>query len=117
MPAYEVKDDSGNVKVAHHNRLFLVAPTRNVAMPMGGSKSISYVPPLSTLAELTPLECNGETSKSEVEGALTWCPTSHVLLEWVDGILQPLLSVALRLTACRFRSGDRTSSFSDEDIH
>ena len=26
MPAYEVKDDGGNVKVTHHNRLFLVAP-------------------------------------------------------------------------------------------
>ena len=25
VPAYEVKDDGGNVKVTHHNRLFLVA--------------------------------------------------------------------------------------------
>ena len=24
MPTYEVKDDGGNVKVDHHNRLFLV---------------------------------------------------------------------------------------------
>ena len=40
VPAYEVRDDGGNVKVTHCNRLFLVAPTRDV---LGGSKSISYV--------------------------------------------------------------------------
>ena len=43
VPAYEVKDDGGNVKVTHHNRLFLVAPTRDAAMPLGGSESVSYV--------------------------------------------------------------------------
>ena len=35
MPAYEVKDDGGNIKVAHHNRLFLVAPARDGTMPLG----------------------------------------------------------------------------------
>ena len=35
VPTYEVRDDSGNVKVTHHNRLFLVAPTRDAAMPLG----------------------------------------------------------------------------------
>ena len=71
----------------------------------------------SVLVELTPLECGGEMSESEVEGVLTWCPTSHVLLGWVDGILWPLPSVALRPTVCGLRSGDGTSSFSDEDVH
>ena len=87
-------------------------------MPLGGSESISYVgTACSALAELTPLECGGETSESEVEGALTWCLTSHILLGWVYGILWPLPSVALRLTVCGLRSVDRTSSFSDEDVH
>ena len=59
MPTYEVKDDGGNIKVAHHNRLFLVAPTRDAAMPLGGSKSVSYVGTTrSTLVELTPLKWN-----------------------------------------------------------
>ena len=54
MPAYEVRDDGKNVKVTHHNRLFLVAPTRDVAMLLGGSKSISYAGTTqSALAELT----------------------------------------------------------------
>ena len=88
MPAYKVKDDGRNIKVTHCNRLFLVAPMRDVTMPLGGSESISYMDTTwSALAELTPLECDGEMSGSEVEGALTQCPTSRILLGWVDGIL------------------------------
>ena len=118
VPMYEVRDDGRNVNVTHHNRPFLVAPTRDVTMPLGGSKSISYVGTTqSTLAELTPLECKSETSESDVEGVLTWHLTSHVPLGWVDGILWPLPSVALRLTVCGLSSGEGTSSFSDEDIH
>ena len=30
IPMYEVRDDGGNVKVTHHNRLFLVAPQRKM---------------------------------------------------------------------------------------
>ena len=34
VPTYEVKDDGRNVKVIHCNRLFLVAPTREIATPL-----------------------------------------------------------------------------------
>ena len=34
VPIYEVKDDGWNVTVAHHHRLFLVAPTRDDAIPL-----------------------------------------------------------------------------------
>ena len=72
VPAYKVKDDGGNIKVAHHNRLFLMAPMSYTATSLGGSKSVSYVGATQfALAELTLLECSGETSESEVEGALT----------------------------------------------
>ena len=68
VPAYEVKDDSGNIKDVHHNRLFLVAPMRKTATPLGGGESVSYVSAAcSALAELTPLECEGQISESEVE--------------------------------------------------
>ena len=118
MPAYEVQHDGGNVNVTHHNRLFLVAPVRDTATPLGGSESVSYVGAAqSALAELTPLECGGEMPESEVEGVLTQCPTSRVPHGWVDGVLQPLPSVALRLMICGLGSGDGTSSLSDEDVH
>ena len=35
IPVYKVRDDGGNVKVIHHNRLFLVATLRGDAMPWG----------------------------------------------------------------------------------
>ena len=117
-PAYEVRDDSRNFKITQHNRLFLVAPTRDDTMPLGGSESISYEGTTqSVLAELTSLEWNSEMPESDVDGALTQHLTSHILLGCADDILQPLSSVALRPTLHGLRSGERTSSFSDEDIH
>ena len=57
VPLYEVRDDGRNVQVTHHNRLFLVAPTRDVTMPLGRSEPITYVGAAqSVLVELTPLE-------------------------------------------------------------
>ena len=118
VPGYEVRDDDRNIKVTHHKRFFLVATARDDATPLGGSESISYESAtLSTLAELTPLEWNSEMPESDVDVVLTQCLTSHVPLGWIDGILQSLPSVALRPTLCGLRSGEGTSSFSDEDIH
>ena len=95
VPMYEVQDDSGNVKVIHHNWLFLVVTLKGDAMLLGGSKSTSEEGTAwSTLVELTPLEWESEAPESEVDEALTWCFTSHFLLGWVDGILWPLPSVA-----------------------
>ena len=72
VPAYEVRDDGGNVKVTHSNRLFLVAPAREDATPLGGSKSISDEGTAqSALVELTPLEWRSEMPESEVGEALT----------------------------------------------
>ena len=69
MPTYKVKDDDGNIKVAHCNRPLLVAPMRDATTPLGGNESVSYVGTTqSALAELTPLECGGEMPESQVEG-------------------------------------------------
>ena len=46
VPTYKMKDDSRNVKVTHCNRLFLVAPVRDVATPLGESSLFpTWVPP------------------------------------------------------------------------
>ena len=95
-----------------------MAPVRETDTPLGGGQSVSYVSTTwSALAELTPLECDGEMSENEVESTLTWHLPSHVPLGWVDGVLQLLLSVALRPMLCGLGSGEGTSSFSNEDIH
>ena len=118
IPTYEVRDDGGNVKVTHCNRLFLVTPAKEDATPLGGSKSVSDEGAAqSALAELTPLEWNSEMPESDVDEVLSWCLTSHVLLGWIDDILRPLPSVALRPTLGGLRSGEGTSSLIDEDVH
>ena len=62
VPMYEVRDDGRNIKITHCNRLFLVAPAREDATPLGGSESISDEGATwSALAELTPLEWRSET--------------------------------------------------------
>ena len=106
VPMYEVRDDSRNVKFTHHNRLFLEAPRKEDATPLGGSKSISDEGVTwSALAKLTPFEWNSEHL------------TSHIPLGWIDSVLQPLPSVALRPTLGGLRSGEGTSSLSDKDVH
>ena len=116
VPVYKVRNDGGNVKVAHHIRLFLMAPAKEDAMPLGGSESDEGAAQ-STLAELTLLEWNSEMPESDVDEALTQCLTSHILLGWIDGILWALPSVALRPTLEGLRSGEGRSSLSDEDVH
>ena len=87
-------------------------------MHLGGSESIpSEGATQSALVEPTPLEWNSEMPESDVDEALTQHLNSHVPLGWIDGILQPLPSVALRPTLGGLRSGEGTSSLSDEDIH
>ena len=118
VPAYEVQDDGGNVKVIHCNRLFLVVPTKEDATPLGGSESISEDGATwSTLVELTPLEWESEMPESEVDEVLTQCLASRIPLGCVDGILQPLPSVALRPTLQGLGTGDGTWSLSDENVH
>ena len=85
---------------------------------MGGSESVlDEGTTRSALAELTPLEWNSEMPESDVNEALTLCLTSCVLLGWIDGILHPLPSVALRPTSGGLRSNGGKGSLSDKDLH
>ena len=57
MPSYEVLDDGGNVRVIHHNWLFMVATPQSDTTPPGGSESLSDEGTAqSALVELTTLE-------------------------------------------------------------
>ena len=47
MPTYEVKDDGRNVKIAHCNRLFLVAPVGDATMSLGEASPFPMWAPLS----------------------------------------------------------------------
>ena len=95
VPAYEVKDEAGNVKTIHHNQLFLVATPKEAITPLGVGVSISEENVVqSTRVEQTLLEVESDSPEGSVDGADTLSPASRVPLGWVGGVLQLLPSVA-----------------------
>ena len=119
VPAYEVKDEAGNVKTIHCNWLFLVATPKEAIMPLGAGMPISQENIVqSTCAEHTSLEVENNLPDGSVDGADTLSSSSRVLLRWVGGVLWPLPSVAPRLTMWRgLGAGDGAESPSDEEVH
>ena len=88
IPAYEVKDEAGNIKTVHHNRLFLVATPVGVIMPLGASVLLSEENiARSTLVECTSLQVESDSPEGSVDGADTLGPASRVPLRWVGGVL------------------------------
>ena len=72
VPAYEVKDEAGNVKTIHHNRLFLVAAPVEAVTPLGADALLSEENVArSTPAECTSFEVESELPEGSVEGADT----------------------------------------------
>ena len=119
IPAYEVKDEAGNIKTIHHNQLFLVATLKKAVTPLGVGMSISEENIVwSTCVEHTSLEVENDSPEGSVDGADTLSPASRVPLGWVGGVLRPLPSVAPRLTIWRgIGAGDGAGSLSDEEVH
>ena len=119
VPAYEKKDEAGNIKTVHHNWLFLVATLKEAIMPLGAGASISEENIVrSTHVELTSLEVENDLPEGSVDGADTLSPTSRVPLRWVGGVLWPLPSVAPRPTMWRgIGAGDGVGSPSNEEVH
>ena len=94
VPAYEVKDEAGNIKTIHRNWLFLVATLKEAIMPLGAGTSISEENIVwSTRAEHASLKAENDLPEASVDGADTLSPSSRVPLGWVGGVLRPLPSV------------------------
>ena len=119
IPAYEVKDEVGNIKTVHPNWLFLVATSKEAITPLGAGMSISEENVVrSTHAEHTSLGVENDSPEGSMDGADTLSPTSRVPPRWVGGVLWPLPSVAPRLTMWRgIGAGDGAGSLSDEEVH
>ena len=115
VPAYEVKDEVGNIKTVHHNWLFLVAALKEAVMPLGADMSISE----ESVVRFTHAEhIENESPEGSVDGADTLSPASRVPLGWVGGVLRPLPSMAPRPTMWRgIGAGDGAGSPSNEEVH
>ena len=88
VPSYKIKDTSGNLQVAHHNQLFLLATPQGEVIPLNKNEDTN--PGMSTwsaLVELTPLESGNDLQKDLLEGCETHHPSSRIPLGWVDGVL------------------------------
>ena len=118
VPAYEVKDEAGNVKTIHRNWLFLVAAPKQAVMPLGAGVSISEENIQSTWVEHTSLEVESNLPERFMDGDDTLSPSSRVPLGWVGGVLRLLPSVAPRPTMWRgIGAGDGVGSLSDKEVH
>ena len=114
MPTYEVWDKSGNARVIHQNRLFLVASILEPVTPLSlDAELLEAMSEWSTLAELTALECESNSPQETMWEALTQCLTHGMPLGWLGGILWPLPMVALSST----KSGSSTGKGSDSKNH
>ena len=114
MPAYEVRDRSGNARVVHQNRLFLVASISKPVTPLSlDTELLEATSERSTLVELTPLECKRDSPEEMMWEALTRCLTHGMPLGWLGGILQLLPMVALS----SIKSGSSTGKGSDSENH
>ena len=119
VPAYEVKDEVGNVKTVHHNPLFLMATPKEAITPLGAGMPILEENIVRSIhVEHTSLEVENDSPERSVDGADTLSPSSRVLLRWVGGVLWLLPSVTPRPTMWRgIGAGDRAESQSDEEVH
>ena len=119
VPAYEVKDEAGNVKTIHHNQLFLVATPKEAITYLEVGMSISEENIVrSTWVEHTLLKVESDLPEGSMDGADTLSPASRVPLGWVGGVLWPLPSVTPRPTMWRgIGAGDGAESPSNEEVH
>ena len=119
IPAYEVKDEAGNIKTIHCNWIFLVATPKEAVMPLGAGMPISEENVVqSTCVEHTLLEVENDSPEGSVDGADTLSPSSGVPLRRVGVVLWPLPSVAPRPTMWRgLGAGDGAESPSDKEVH
>ena len=114
MPTYKVHDRSGNARVIHQNRLFLVASILEPVTPLSLDTELSEATSeWSTLVELTPLECESDSLEETMWEALTRHLTRGMPLGWLGGILRLLPMVALSST----ESGSSTGKGSDSENH
>ena len=67
-PSYETKDSSGERKVSHRNRFFLVATPQGASTALCQNEYANIDPTThSALVECTPLECDIDLLRNNME--------------------------------------------------
>ena len=117
-PSYEMTDTSGKRKAPHHNRFFLVATPQGASMTLCQNEYANIdLTTHSALAEFTPLECDIDLLRNNVEERLSQCLTSFSPCGQVDGMRRPLFAVVLSTATKDNRDGRRDECASNDEPH
>ena len=116
--SYEMKDPSGKIKAPHQNRFFLVATPQGASTALCQNKCANVdLTTRSGLVESTPLECDIDLLRNNVEERLSQCSTSLSPCGQVDGVRRPLFEVVLSTATEDNRDGRRDKCASDDEPH
>ena len=116
--SYETKGSSGKMKVPHQNRYFQVATLRGVSMALCQNECTSVdLTTHSALMESTPLECDIDLLRNNVEEWLSWCTTSLSLYGQVDGVWRSLYEVVPSTAMKDNRDRRRDKCACDDEPH
>ena len=116
--SYETKGPSGKKKVPHRNRFFQVATLCGVSMALCQNECTNVdLTTRPALTESTPLECNIDLLRNNMEERLSRRSTSLSLCGQVDGVWQSLYEVVLSTAMKDNRDGRRGKCACDNEPH
>ena len=106
------------MKVPHQNRFFQVATLCGVSMALCQNECANVdLTTRSALMESTPLECNIDLPRNNMEERLSWRSTSLSLCGQVDGIQQSLYEVVPSTAMKDNRDRRRDKCACDDEPH
>ena len=116
--SYETKSLSGRVEAPHRNRFFQVATLWGASTALCHNECANVdLTTRSALMESTPLECNTDLPRNNVEERLSQCSTSLSLCGQVDGIWRSLYEVVPSTAMKDYRDRRRGKCACDDKPH
>ena len=116
--SYETKRSSGRVKVPHRNRFFQVATPRGVSTALCQNEYANVdLTTRSALTESTPLECDIDLPRNNVEEQQSRRSTSLSLCGQVYGVRRSLHEVVPSTAMKDNRDGRRDKCACDDEPH
>ena len=116
--SYETKGSSGKMKTPHRNRFFQVATLCGASTALCQNECANVdLTTRSALTESTPLECDIDLPRNNVEEQLSRRSTGLSLCGQVDGVLRSLYEVVPSIAMKDNRDGRRDKCACNDEPH